>query len=101
MEMVPIEVHLIVVGGVPRGNGVVPEPRGDRSCPFWSSEGYGSCAGLPSSVLSRGFALVRDSGGAVVTSAAVVGLGDRLRVAFHDGEANVTVNGVSRYDEEI
>jgi exodeoxyribonuclease VII large subunit len=46
------------------------------------------------SVLSRGFALVRDAEGAPITSAASVPPGGRLVLTFADGEAQATADGV-------
>ena len=43
----------------------------------------------PSAVLRRGYALLRDPGGAIVRSAAEVQPGDRLVVRLGDGEVDV------------
>ncbi len=45
------------------------------------------------SVLSRGFALVRDAEGAPITSAGAVPPGGRLVLTFADGEAQATADG--------
>ena len=44
-------------------------------------------------VLARGYALVQDEAGQVVSSRAAAGPGDGLRLTFADGELGVTVNG--------
>jgi exodeoxyribonuclease VII large subunit len=44
-------------------------------------------------VLKRGFALVRDSRGAPLRSAAAVGAGQSLRIEFADGERGATADG--------
>jgi exodeoxyribonuclease VII large subunit len=44
-------------------------------------------------VLARGYALVQDEAGQVVSSRAAAGPGDGLRLTFVDGELGVTVNG--------
>jgi exodeoxyribonuclease VII large subunit len=46
------------------------------------------------SVLSRGFALVRDAEGEPITSAGAVPAGGRLVLTFADGEAQATADGV-------
>jgi exodeoxyribonuclease VII large subunit len=45
------------------------------------------------SVLARGYALVQDEAGQVVSSREAAGPGDGLRLTFADGELGVTVNG--------
>ena len=45
------------------------------------------------SVLARGYALVQDETGQVVSSREAAGPGERLRLTFADGELGVTVNG--------
>jgi exodeoxyribonuclease VII large subunit len=44
-------------------------------------------------VLARGYALVQDEAGAIVTSAAAVGPGDGLRLTFADGDVGAVVAG--------
>jgi len=46
-------------------------------------------------VLARGFALVRDAGGAMVRSAEVLGPGTGLEIEFSDGRINAKVTGSS------
>ena len=45
------------------------------------------------SVLARGYALVQDETGQVVSSREAAGPGEGLRLTFADGELGVTVNG--------
>lgn len=48
----------------------------------------------PAAVLSRGYSLVTDAGGVVVKSASGLRPGDRLRIFFSDGEAEVSLEKV-------
>lgn len=50
----------------------------------------------PSRSLERGFTLVRDSSGAIVTKAADVSAGQHLRVIFHDGP--LAVHAIERVE---
>jgi exodeoxyribonuclease VII large subunit len=45
------------------------------------------------SVLARGFALVRDAKGAPVVAAASIAPGQNLRLTFADGEVGVSADG--------
>ena len=47
----------------------------------------------PRNILSRGYALVTDSAGRVIKSAAPVNVGDALQIRYSDGKLNCTVNG--------
>ena len=47
----------------------------------------------PRNILSRGYALVTDSAGRVIKSAAPVNVGDALQIRYSDGKINCTVNG--------
>ena len=47
----------------------------------------------PRNILSRGYALVTDSAGRIVKSAAPVSVGDALQILYSDGKLNCTVNG--------
>ena len=47
----------------------------------------------PRNILSRGYALVTDSAGRIVKSAAPVSVGDALQIRYSDGKLNCTVNG--------
>ena len=48
---------------------------------------------INTSVLARGFALVRDAKGAPVVAAGAVSPGQGLRLTFADGEVGVNVDG--------
>ncbi len=50
----------------------------------------------PTAVLSRGYAIVTQSDGSVVSSIAQVAAGDALNVRVADGEFGVTVTDVRR-----
>ncbi len=54
----------------------------------------------PLGVLSRGYALVQDTDGRVVPSAAELHPGDRATLRFADGHADVTVDHISLHEEE-
>lgn len=47
----------------------------------------------PARTLARGYALIRDEGGEVVTRAAQIGVGQALRLTFQDGEVGVRAEG--------
>ncbi|MBO4742372.1 MAG: exodeoxyribonuclease VII large subunit [Bacteroidales bacterium] len=47
----------------------------------------------PRNILSRGYALVTDSAGRVLKSAAPVNVGDALQILYSDGKLNCTVDG--------
>ncbi|MBI5780754.1 MAG: exodeoxyribonuclease VII large subunit [Rhodocyclales bacterium] len=52
----------------------------------------------PKAVLARGYALVSDAGGQVLTSAAQLAPGQDIRLEFHDGRAAAEVVGVEKSD---
>ncbi len=58
-------------------------------------EGLGRLLGSldPRALLSRGYAMVRDAGGAIVTTAAKARSAGHLRLQFADGEVRVDVSG--------
>ena len=50
------------------------------------------------SVLSRGYAVVRDANGATVRAAAQVSGGQKLELEFHDGRINAEAEGTASKD---
>jgi exodeoxyribonuclease VII large subunit len=53
------------------------------------------------SVLSRGFALVRDEGGQTIRQATTVGVGAVISIEFSDGRLGATVNGLENPDPKL
>jgi exodeoxyribonuclease VII large subunit len=54
----------------------------------------------PLAVLQRGYALVSDSAGHPLTSAAAVKPGARVRLRFADGEVGATADGARKVDRQ-